>query len=151
MQYNNPQGDIPRAKMSDETSSADIGNRGPHIIITIEETDAIINPELTPNTSTNRCNNPNHPKRIYVGQLTNLEFVNDADKQQHQINNSPHKSEVTQPDLLTGETRTPHQTYDSKGNCNFHENSEGVVLTTPSGHHFAPTVKSRHIQGEPAL
>ena len=71
--------------------------------------------------------------------MTNLEFVNDADKQPHQINKSPHKSEVTQPDLLTGETRTPwtpHQTYDSKGNGNFHENSEGVVLTTPSGHPF---------------
>ena len=74
MQHNNPQGDIPRAKMSDETSSADTGNRGPHIIITIEETDDIINPEPTPNTSTNRCNDPNHPKRIYVGQITNLNF-----------------------------------------------------------------------------
>ena len=31
---------------------------------------------------------------------------------------------------------TPHQTYDSKGCADFHENSEGVVLTSPSGHPY---------------
>ena len=105
--------------------------------------DAMINPECkTENptklrTSRNRCNNPNHQKRMYVGQITNLEIINNIGGQTHQTGNSPQDSEATQLGLMDGETKTPwtpHQTYDSKGNGNFHQNSEGVVLTTPSGH-----------------
>ena len=42
-------------------------------------------------------------------------------------------------DLLEGTKTapwTPHQSYDSKGCTNFHENSEGVILTSPSGHPY---------------
>ena len=58
----------------------------------------------------------------------------------HQANQSNlQHSEAPRHDLQRGTrkaTWTPHQSYDNKGCANFHENSEGVVLTSPSGHPY---------------
>ena len=58
----------------------------------------------------------------------------------HQADQSkPQHSEAPRHDLQRGTrkaTWTPHQSYDNKGSANFHENSEGVVLTSPSGHPY---------------
>ena len=58
----------------------------------------------------------------------------------HQANQSnPQHSEATQHALPRGTrkaTWTPQQSYDNKGSANFHENSVGVVLTSPSGHPY---------------
>ena len=81
-------------------------------------------------------NNNFKRKRSYAGHITNIRIF--PDQQTHQY--SPPHSEAQRHDLQE-ETRkmapwTPHQTYDSKGCADFHENSEGVVLTSPSGHPY---------------
>ena len=58
----------------------------------------------------------------------------------HQAEQSnPQHSEAPRHDLRRGTrkaTWTPHQSYDNKGCANFHENSDGVALTSPSGHPY---------------
>ena len=81
-------------------------------------------------------NNNSKRKRSYAGHITNIRIF--PDQQTHQY--SPPHSEAQRHDLQE-ETRkmapwTPHQTYDRKGCADFHENSEGVVLTSPSGHPY---------------
>ena len=81
-------------------------------------------------------NNNFKRKRSYAGHITNIRIF--PDQQTHQF--SPQHSEAQRHDLQE-ETRkmapwTPQQTYDSKGCADFHENSEGVVLTSPSGHPY---------------
>ena len=81
-------------------------------------------------------NNNSKRKRSYAGHITNIRIF--PDQQTHQY--SPQHSEAQRHDLQE-ETRrmapwTPQQTYDSKGCADFHENSEGVVLTSPSGHPY---------------
>ena len=103
------------------------------------------NPAFQPNyvtnlgTARNKCDDPSHPPRKYVGQITNLQFVNNPDNQQYRGKSSLQTTKAAQQDPTVEETTTswtPHQTYDSKGNSNFHQDSEGVVLTTPSGHPY---------------
>ena len=74
-------------------------------------------------------------RRYYAGHITEIRIfpVNQA----HQSN--PQQLEAQGHDLLEGTKTapwTPHQSYDSKGCTNFHENSEGVILTSPSGHPY---------------
>ena len=80
-------------------------------------------------------NNTHKRKRSYAGHITNIRIFPDQQTHQH----SPQHSEAQRHDLQDG-TRmapwTPHQTYDNKGRADFHENSEGVVLTSPSGHPY---------------
>ena len=74
-------------------------------------------------------------RRYYAGHITEIRIF--PDNQAHQSN--PQQSEAQGHDLLEGTKTapwTPHQSYDSKGCTNFHENSEGVILTSPSGHPY---------------
>ena len=103
------------------------------------------NPALQPNyvtelgTARSKCDNPNHPQQKYVGQITNLQFVINSDNQPDRGEKPQPTTEITQQEPTVTETTTswkPHQTYDSRGQGNFHQDSEGVVLTTPSGHPY---------------
>ena len=74
-------------------------------------------------------------RRYYAGHITEIRIFPD-----HQARlSNPQQSEAQEHDLLE-ETKTapwtPQQSYDSKGCANFHGNSEGVVLTSPSGHPY---------------
>ena len=71
-------------------------------------------------------------RRYYAGHITEVRIF--PDHQAHQ--STPQQSEAQRHDLLEGTKMapwTPHQSYAGKGCANFHENSEGVVLTSPSG------------------
>ena len=145
MQSDKQEENTPRAKTSTWTSSADVGSRGTRITMRVEEENAMANPAFQPNyitdlgTARNRCDDPSHPPRKYVGQITNLQFVNNPDNQQYRGKSSLQTTKAAQQDPTVEETTTswtPHQTYDSRGNANFHQDSEGVVLTTPSNHPY---------------
>ena len=82
--------------------------------------------QSTGTTSTNR-------KRSYAGKITEVKIF--PDTQAH--HSTLQHSEAHQHDQPEGKKETPwtpHQTYDNKGCANFHQNSEGIVVTTPSGH-----------------
>ena len=77
--------------------------------------------------------NPQGKKRSYAGNFTEVRIFPD-----HQAHHStPQQSEAQGHDLSEGKKETPwtpQQTYDIKGCANFYQYSEGVVLTSPSGH-----------------
>merc|ERR1712008_643435 len=106
-----------------------------------ENEDAMANPASQPDhitslgTARKRCNDPSHPPRKYVGQITDLQYVINPDNQPHRREHSAQPIRAQQQDPLVTETTkswTPRQTYDSERNANFHENSEGIVLTNLS-------------------
>ena len=143
-----------RAKTSaTRTSSTANEDQPQHVIITIDSTECniIMVNQHNDNTSTQtqpstRRTNPAPPlasqaiggnhqgkKRSYAGNITEARIFPD-----HQAHNStPQQSEAQGHDLPEGKKETPwtpQQTYDNKGCANFHQNSEGVVLTSLSGH-----------------
>ena len=74
-------------------------------------------------------------RRHDAGHITEIRIFPDHQAKQ----SNPQHSEAQRHELLRGTrkaTWTPHQSYDNKGCANFHENSEGVVLTSPSGHPY---------------
>ena len=93
-----------------------------------------------PKTLRNRCNNPNHPPRKYVGQITNLEFVNNLSGQSHQLQSS--LSEPTLPNLGPGDievTVVTSMEYDTTAeeivnNKTVRVDKEGQLSKTPDNH-----------------
>ena len=141
MQNNQQEENTQRAKTSTQTSPANLGYRGRHRTGKPENEDAMANPASQPDhitslgTARKRCNDPSHPPRKYVGQMTDLQYVITPDNQPNRREHSPQPIGAQQRDPLVTETTkswTPHQTHDSEGNANFHENSEGIVLTNLS-------------------
>ena len=142
-----------RAKTSTTRTSSTANEDQPqHVIITIDNTDCdivMVNQKdcqtLTQNHPSKRSTDSGAPsasqatgsypqpkKRSYAGIITSVRIF--LDHQAHQ--STPQQSEAQGHDLLEGMKETPwtpHQTYDTKGYANFHQNSEGVVLTSPFG------------------
>ena len=145
-----------RAKTSTTRTSSTANEDQPqHVIITIDDTDCdivMVNQQdydtLSQNHPSKRSansgapsatqatsSNPQRKKRSYAGTITNVRIS--PDHQAHQ--STPQQSEAHGHDLQEEKKETPwtpHQTYDIKGYTNFHQNSEGVVLTAPSGHPY---------------
>ena len=127
-----------RAKTSTSRTSSTKSARGqiPHIAITISGMDCIFTEETQPLTNVTTQTwtlSPTTKRKKHDPEQP----VGIGNPQNHQTKQpdppypkAPHNSQTE-----TGrETWTPRQTYDNQGCANFHENSEGTVLTSPSGH-----------------
>ena len=143
-----------RAKTSTSRISSTANEDQPqHVTITIDSTDCTIvranrqNDSALTQTQTLKTNtnqgtpmasqaigtNPHKKRRSYAGNITEVRIF--LDHQAHQF--TPQQSEAQRHDLLEGTKMTPwtpQQSYDVKSCANFHQNSEGVVLMSPSGH-----------------
>ena len=77
---------------------------------------------------------PQHTRRLYAGTVTGITFFSEQNLQ-----STPQSSQSMENDELKGKTEvpwTPKQSYDNKGNPDYQMNSDGIVLTSPSGHPF---------------
>ena len=143
-----------RAKTSTSRTSSTRSNEDQpqHITITIDGMDCNITEATQPMVSASTQTWTSEPntnqespivsqtigakkRRYYARHITEIRIFPD-----HQADQSnPQQSEAQQHDLLGGTRKapwTPHQSYDVKGCANFHKNSEGVVLTSPSSHPY---------------
>ena len=158
-----------RAKTSTSRISSTANEDQPqHVTITIDSMDCDIvmanqqtDGALTQNQPSKRSTNQGTPvasqaigsnqhrkKRSYAGNITEVRIF--PDHQAHQ--STPQQSEAQGHDLLKGKKITPwtpQQTYDVKGCANFHQNSEGEVLTSQSGHPHCAYCRIHHIQDLP--
>jgi len=141
-----------RAKTSTPRTSSTRSTRDqiPHIAITISGMDCTFAKETQPLTNvatqtwtlsptTHQTSSATHQsagtKRKRHDPEQPVEIENFQNHQAEQ--SSPPYLEVPQHNSQGGTRRaawTPRQTYDNQGCTNFHENSEGTVLTSPSGH-----------------
>ena len=79
--------------------------------------------------------NPQTTRRKYAGTITGIKFF----PEQQQIPTTfeeHHLREDTRSKTKTEIPWTPKQFYDVKGNPDYHMNSDGIVLTSPSGHPY---------------
>ena len=152
MQSTEAQGARAKTSTSRTSSTRSTMDQTPHVAITIHGMDCTIIEETQPLTNvatqtgksspnTHHTSSATHQsarakrKRHDPGQSTKIRSLPDHQAEQ---SNPPH-SEASRHDLQRGTRKpawTPHQTYDNQGCANFHENSEGVVLTSPSGHPY---------------
>ena len=143
--------DNPRANMSTiETSLAADSNGTQHIVVTFNKQKCevvkisqynydIITKNCTdirlPATSQLQEDSPLLRQRTNAGQVNRIRIFPG-----HQVSQpSPQRVEAHEWDLLEERREgpwSPHQTYDNKGTTNFQQNSDGVVLTSPSGHTY---------------
>ena len=150
MQSTEAQGARARTSTSRTSSTRSTRDQVPHIAITISGMDCTFAKETQPPTNVATQTWTLSPTRHQTGSATHqsagtkrkrydpkqpIEIGNFQDHQAKQ--SSPPYLEVPQHDSQRGTRRaawTPHQTYDNQGCANFHENSEGTVLTSPSCH-----------------
>ena len=77
---------------------------------------------------------PQQTRRLYAGTVTGITFFSEQNFQ-----STPQSSQSMENDESKGKTEipwTPKQSYDDKGNPDYQMNSDGIVLTSPSGHPF---------------
>ena len=144
-----------RAKTSIPKISSTANEDQPrHVVVTIDDSEcnivtvnqedyATITKNHTPRRTTTSeisaatqapNSNPRRQKRSYAGIITDVRIF--PDHQPHQ--KIPQHSEALEQDLEgTREAPwTPQQSYDVKGQPDYHMNSDGVVITSPSGHPY---------------
>ena len=152
MQSTEAQGARAKTTTSRTSSTRSTRDQIPHVAITINGMDCTIIEETQPPTNVATQTWTSSPNTYQTSSATHqsagakrkrhdpeqsTEIRNFPDHQAEQ-SNPPH-SEASRHDLQRGTRKaawTPHQTYDNQGCANFHENSEGTVLTSPSGHPY---------------